>query len=366
MQDFDPKKYTTKDLYDVYTSDHVRQALLATGIDEGAIDDFGDSDRIDNTSLEFRILEAAELFNEKGFHNFSGTLLNMLLYSQTWCPDEARSYKTRTIHRLSSMFRDEAKYKSGVYDMSVSCIQILRETSGSYSGNLYEARNHWKRFVPSESDFRNSIRLPTPIPNQEGMRLPEEAAFVIGAIYAAGYMANSGETRHPCRLFVRGDKNDVFFYDEVLKLSVQLTFNVSDIYSAEERPTRDRTSTYGLPTLRIDSLAVGTWLCYDLGFPRMRTRNANKKFPGVCLGDHNYLSLLSGFVSAKGTKHKKRGSMRFISRDVNFLSQISEQLQRAGIPISRVYESRAPFIEVSKQNLPKLISKLNITNVKLL
>ncbi|MEM4230846.1 MAG: hypothetical protein QXF25_03155, partial [Candidatus Pacearchaeota archaeon] len=211
-----------------------------------------------------------------------------------------------------------------------------------------------------------SVRLPTPLPNLEGFCLPEEAAFVLGVIYAGGYIVKSQTTRHPCSLRLTGDKKDASFFQDYLTPIMQSVFNLSEIYQEEERKTRDGDSTYMLPKIRIDSMAVASWLRYDLGFPAEKTRNEGKYFPKVCLSEHSYIPFISGFVSLKGAKHKERGCIRFSTWDKNILSQLSEQLQRAGISVSRIYGSSCPFIEVTKSNIPTLFSKLSIKNKKLL
>jgi len=361
----DSAVYRNKDIYEKYRSEEVRQVLLASGFDSDSIERFGNANTLDNIGLELKILDAGEEFKEKGLGNFSTNLLVMLLFHNSWVPGKTRGFKSRVMRGVKLMFGEEAKYKSSRFLMQIPAIQILRETTGNYSGNLYEAREYWHGFTPSDSDFRNSVRIPTPLPNVQGMCLSEEASFVLGAIYAAGFLAKNPKMSDPCRLFIRGDKKDCHFFEEELSLLVSSVFNVSGSYTCEERPTRDRKRTYGLPTIKVDSMAISTWLRYDLGFPAEKTRNEGKQFPKICLGEHSYIPFLRGFVSLKGTKHKK-GCIRFISRDTSLLLQLSEQLQRPSIPVSRVYDSASPFVEVVKSDVPKLLSKLNIRNPKLL
>lgn len=362
---FDPHRYTSRELYGELGPEQIRSILLAKGLAQEDIDRLGHCESLDDNLLEFRIFEASEVLKQKCIHDFSTPLLAMLLFQNSWNPQNARACKNRLTRRISAMFKDEAKHKSMRYKMKIPHIQILRETTGNYSGNLYEARDYWSKFVPSDIDFQRSIRLPTPLPNQQGFCLSEEAAFVIGAIYAGGYLATSTNTEHPCRVMIRGDKKDVSFFQDTLYLLVKSTFNLEDICLNEKRPTRDRKSQYRMPSFKIDSLAIATWLKYDLGFPAEGTRNEGKQFPQVCLSEHSYTPFISGFVSLKGTQHP-RGSIRFVSRDKSLLQQIVKQLQRAGIPSSGIYDSASPFIEVVKSDVPVLLKKLDIRNPKLL
>jgi hypothetical protein len=363
----DPHNYTTRELYNEFGPKQIQRTLLARSLTSEDLARFGNCDSADDTSLELKIFEAAETLKQRCIHDFSTSVLAILLFHDSWNPKTARSYKGRVIRRISAMFRDEAKHKSEKYCMEIPHIQILRETTGNYSGNLYEAREHWSKFSPSDLDFQRSVRLPVPLPNQEGIRFSEEAAFVLGAIYAAGYLARKNkESQDPYRVIIRGDKGDLEFFQKHLHVLIGSVFNLSNLCSRETRPTADRNSTYIMPSFKIDSLAIATWLRYDLGFPAGGTRNENKRFPEVCLREHDYIPFLSGFVSLKGTKHKQRGAIRFVSRDQGLLLQISRQLQRAGLPVSRIYDSASPFIEVVKSNVPALLSKLSIRNPKLM
>ncbi len=357
--------YTSFDLYNSFRANEVRKALLSRGLNSDCIDTLGDCDVSGGTNLATGIMKAAKIFKHCKINDFSGPELAMLLFSETWSPETSKNYRTRNTRCLSEMFGDEAKFKSEKYGMHVSSIQILRETSGNYSGNFYEAREYWKSFVPSETDFRESVRIPTPMPNTSSQRLADEVNFALGIIYGGAFISGAKTAKHPCRLFIRGDKKDVPLFENGLQLTIDSCFNVSDSCFNENRPTRYRDSTYSLPSIVISSMAVASWLAYDLGFPNAQTRNSGKHFPKIVLGEHAYIPFMSGFISIKGTPHNARGAVRFCSRDNEVLEQAAGQISRAGVPVSKVYEATCPFVEVTKQNVSRLFSVFDIRNPKL-
>ena len=363
--EFDPTNYTTKDLFYKLGIDEVRQILLDYGVTKPVMNMFGDSDKLCYSDLELEAIKAAETFADLGLNDFSITHLTMLLFHDDWVPYHTKRFKTRLVNRLSAMYVDEAQSRSRDYRMDIPCIQILRERTGNYSGNVYEARTHWKGFIPSDTDLRRSTRIPVPVSGGT-YRMASRDAFVLGVIYAAGFLSKPSHLSHPVSLFVRGDKGDLPFYRDIAATLFSEVFNMQNIYVEEERPVRDRTGTYILPFFRLSSKAVSTWLRYDLDFPAEGTHNETKCIPVPKIDERNITDFVSGFVSAKGTRHEHRGSMRFISRHVNLLKGLRSVLASLGIPVSGPYESRSgPFLEVVKSNLGLLCAKLDIRNPKL-
>jgi hypothetical protein len=351
------------------TPKEVRAFLYKCGIIKPDLDRFGASDRLVAQHLEEEVVSAAHLFATRKLHDFTTSHLHALLYHKNWNPENINATRKRVGHATQNLFGEKAKAKQIATGFPVDSIQILREETGNYKGNLYDVRDLWPGFSASSDDLRKGITLPIPQNDGDGKYLSTHDAFAICAIIAEGYLTATPKGTLT-RTVVQGDRFDVEYIRDVLAPIIEATFNLSDTYKGTKYPTRDKKGTYIRPAIDISSQTIATWLHHDIGMPPAKTNNKDKKIPAECLHPKSLIAGLSGIISSKSalstSTQKKTCRLRVNSRDTNFLKQIKMALGQAQIPTSKVYTETSPhFVEVTSANMPTLFSTLHLKNPKL-
>lgn len=247
--------------------------------------------------------------------------------------------------RLESLLQERYLGKKGeartTSSWNVPLIQRFREEIGMYGGNLYEVREIWKGFVPSDMDWQHSTRLP--------LDIGEKAALLLGMYWGDGIPQKRDGNSKIIGFYLRGSKNDFPLYESVIRplmkevhnLDVKIRRKARKIPAESERgySIAFPKSEYDTPKISLTE-AVYTWLCQDLGYAPIKE---NVKFPRDFhqWTDSSAYEFFKGIIATKGSlMHAgRRGNLRLAisESDQGFINEIMKVSERIGYT-PRIYD----------------------------
>ncbi|MBS3106479.1 hypothetical protein J4419_02340 [Candidatus Woesearchaeota archaeon] len=274
-------------------------------------------------SLEDAIHEAAEAFAVGGHHSI--TLDDLASATQT---------ERSTIWlRLKAFYGAEAGERS-TERSKVSTIQILREKTGNYLGNLPVALECWPKAAPSEADWRHSHRLP--------LEIDRETAQLLGILFSKGVLYKSSkDMRYSNVLFVLGRKDDTAFFETRLAPLLEQAFGMrarveyQEVTASPSFPLKG--PSYIRPRITVDSAVACTWLAYDLGFAEQGRLSV--VVPGLTWDDKIARKGFIEGVIAASLSIRRSGNSSFQFSEPRSGAVLASILGRCGIPYT---ESRRP------------------------
>jgi hypothetical protein len=350
--------------------------LNRLGVTDSDIEHFYGLGDISEQKMVEKSYEAAEVFKQRGFSSFSTTHLAMLILNCDWDASNAKSFKRRLADSLKANLGREAKRKSDEFGFEVTPVQIVREETGNYQGNLYDVRSIWHNFSASDEDMRNSTRLPDLrgiIPDLRNVdQYAKDMIYLIGCMYGCSTYT-TGKFNSPSRVIMLGDKKDGEFFSGTLDDLIKKGFNLEDSLSRRKKKNLAGDKDYNIPIIEINSTAIATWLTHDLGFRSTKTLK-RVKFPGFCITDEMLQYFFSGLTSAKANGSGRR---RIIYSDSNieFIDQVEEAVKRVipgsyyarhSTPTKYNPQSTTNYIVISSLSSDRLRQALDLRNPKLL
>jgi|GEM_PF-4813891 len=311
---------------------------------------------IDNPLLQLR--EAGKLFSDLGWHNFSQIQLAMVIVP--WETQKRNNMISSILKKMYSKKRDELNEQ---YNIGTNCMQLLREETGNYYGNLNEARKIWPKFVPGTRDWKNNITLP--------LTIDKKVAQLLGVIWVDGTFNVQSDATNPDRVTFEGRQTDEKFYSSFILPTVKDIFNyISETKTIVRRGTfpgsslPEKISEYFTPTIKIHSTAVTSWLSYDLGFSSIYTR-IQRDLPDLNWKDDIVASgFLEGVIASRGRVIASSSGMSLeaTENDPVFRMAISELLRLNNITHSEI--KRGIYIpKGEKSNMAKKYDFINPSHV---
>ena len=311
-----------------------------------------------NLKLKERILETAYLLNNKRQYDYS---ISQFVSAFPYYPNLTYKYKKNLIENLlKNEYKEKAESKSEDYSFfirrfgklkpTITPLQILREETNSYFGNLYEARSKWKKFIPSVRDLARSSRLP--------LEFNEDTFLALGMIYGAGCLTGYSKTSGTAiRLSVQGDKKDVFFFMNKVAPLLESIFNIKKIYSGYH------TNGYISPRISINSLAVSSWLQNEFNFPGPKTHKENN-IPEF-LYNKNFLK---GVISTAASIKKGKSGKKLVIIDKSsgsFIKGIKNIFSYFHIKCGHYNMDGIEYLEFNKEQTKKTKNLIGFLNPKL-
>ena len=151
-------------------------------------------------------------------------------------------------------FGKRKKALEGQTGLRMPTIQLFREEIGVYNGNLYDAKQKWKKLQASSTDWLVSTRIPTEI--------DFELAYLVGIIFADGNIHERG-------LQIVGKEIDYDFYKGIVQPLIQKMFNERTTLTDKVSHPNSLLETHS-PAVLLSSRAVETFLKYHFGFPEKK------------------------------------------------------------------------------------------------
>lgn len=314
---------------------------------------------IEKLELKQRILETAYLLNNEGHYDYSiGQFMSV--FSSFYPNLTFDSKKNLVENLLKEDYGKEAESKSKEYNFfirrwgkiqpTIIPLQILREKTDSYFGNLYEARKKWKKFTPSRRDFARSTKLP--------IEFNEDIFLALGMIYGAGCLTGYSKTSETAiRLMVQGDKKDVSFFENKITPLLESIFNIKKIYKSYH------TNGYISPRIYIPSLAIASWLQEELNFPEPKKHKENN-IPKFLYNK----DFLKGVISTAGSMKKGKFGKKLIIIDKSsgsFIKSIEDIFSRFNIKCGHYGMNGTGYLEFSKEQTKKVKNLIGFLNPKL-
>ncbi|HME87392.1 MAG TPA: hypothetical protein VKE88_03185, partial [Candidatus Nanoarchaeia archaeon] len=275
-----------------------------------------------------RIVSMGEFLGSSGWHNFSGRELAMACFLGEWNNDPNQSIK-KIRYAIDSSFKHEAKRKSEETGLAISPVQILRDATGNYKGNLYGLQSIDAKLDASETDFRESRRVMYP----RDILKTDSMAYFLGICYGAGMMVRSEDAEgHAVRFVIQGDRHDHDFYSSKVEALARKFFSRDLEVSLRSKSTRDNSGTYTLPTIYFNSKAITTFFKEYLGFPT--GEKIGVEIPKVIKSapKHIRAEFLKGIVATMGhiktqsTRNSKR--LCLMDRDEPFILELGREFKR--------------------------------------
>ncbi len=231
--------------------------------------------------------------------------------------EDPKQYYSYVSSSLSKAFKTGKARKEAKYRFNLTCIQLLREETCGYSGNLYEARSKWQNFQPSKADWQRSTRIPLTIGFDESQ--------LLGILWADGGIFT--KKAEGC-LHASGSKDDFELYNWLVKRVNEIHHMTSHVYEEYvEREFKGRLYKSKLPKITISSSAIVTWLKYDLGFKEPKE---NVSLPRLEWTDEQAKGFLSGIIAGIGGLSREN-RLTLIDKDEVFLSNLGELAKKLGI-----------------------------------
>lgn len=233
--------------------------------------------------------------------------------------------------------REELETKKRIFNFDdLTYPQLFRETISHkgiplYQGNLYGARDFWKKFQPSNEDFLLNILIPE--------RIGPVEALLLGICWTDGYLRKSESAS--LTLSIEGEQSDlntaydINFYGDLVAHLLKAVHNYGPIsgnsYVHERRTRRGAVEHY--PSFEINSAAICTWLRDDIGFPpQQRTIGIYepKKIPFEHLkGSEAQKGFFAGIVAGLGAINDD-GTILFEHKDREFIENAAKLSRMLG------------------------------------
>ena len=369
------------ELDDDQTSERALAILRTYGIRGADMQAFTDAHLLSSSGLVDDILEAGRVFGRAGKCDFSLTDISLLLLNKNWGLVDPGEFKKKVKRVAAKYFGKEARTKASNFNLKVTSTQVVREKTGCYSGNLYEARGTWAYFRASDTDLAKSIRIPG-IRNGDYPSFTDNELFVLGCIFAVGHIngdSHKSPSIIPRALVMHGDKNDIEFYEGTLEGLVENVFNTKpEVVRRHHEANSSRVIKHGeyeQTSMFLYSTAITSWLVFDLGFPKPKTRRKGVSIPGFAFQEETAAPFLSGIISAKANYCQRvptqTGRLCVVDHHEEFVQQVAE-LVRIVEP-SAIYSigsresnfnpgANTYYLSISPSTSEKLKTRLDIKN----
>lgn len=239
--------------------------------------------------------------------------------SDDW--DDPHSWDGMVAARLSKTFRHTRLEKESETSLRLTNMQLLRESVGAYHGNLYEARQVWKRFQAGKGDWLRSVRIP--------LRIGADESTLLGAEWATGYISKAnGFVNFTVSL------EDVDFYRAINNLFGEIHGIQGKMVLLSRSATPPRSAKkyeWVAYSLIVFSKAIATWLVDDLGF------GTESPLPTIEWNAARRRSFLKGVIGAKGIV-TGRGQLEIADKKEGFVKAIANMSEELGFtPTTSVY-----------------------------
>lgn len=246
--------------------------------------------------------------------------LAALAYGDWDNPKDLRESLRVEIRRRHRRELEDLKARVNFRDLSYP--ELFRETIvvdgiHLYQGNLYQARESWRSFQPSNEDFLLNTKIPIKIETLE--------SILLGVMWADGYVR---KTRKSLTLVLQGEQSDldIIMYQELVIPLLRAVHNY--VPFSREHYLYQRTNGNGsCPSIKINSAAICTWLRDDLEYPpEQRTKGdyQPKRVPFKHLSNHQSRNgFFAGLVAGLGDI-RDDASLLFEHADREFIQDIAE------------------------------------------
>ena len=217
-----------------------------------------------------RIVKSARVLKSHHLDDQINSIILSALAFREWEKPKRNLNKLKWV--MISRYEEDSRKREEEFDFRVPCIQVLREEIGSYHGNLYEARNVWKKFIAGNTDWTRAITLPTTI--------DEAVAELLGIYWGDGFLKYQYGSKACTAFCISGNKRDLDLYKKriipligrVHNLGVAIKWLTPRNHQAiigQHSFTPD--PEYKQPYIPINSQAIATWLKDDLHFSPNKT-----------------------------------------------------------------------------------------------
>ncbi|MBI4143447.1 hypothetical protein HY487_01030 [Candidatus Woesearchaeota archaeon] len=275
------------------------------------------------------LLEAGDIPTQDIAYQFTASNLAALV-NENW--NDVKGKMEKVSKAIAKKTKARLKKAKAAYNFaSLSPLQLFRENvrwenSWLYRGNLYEARDSWKKFQPSEDDFLRNIKIPTSLGFYE--------AFLLGVTWAYGAIHLSKSQN---ALLILGDRRDLKFYEYVVVPLIRDTYNlVTSSYKRIVKTQRGQ-DEYEYAAVEINSQAICTWLANDLGFAvvgQKKDRNIKIPFGHLTAGETRY-GFFAGALASMG-EVSRMGRLRIGSVNKNLVEDVASLAEGIGYRPSEV------------------------------
>ena len=319
------------------------------------------------TTLE-RAYKAAVLLREHDFGNqIDLSILPAVMYKE-W--DNPVKYVGRISKALEEKYKNQAYDKKMQYEWSIPYIQLFREeVGGIYSGNLYEAKDTWDNFIPGQTDWSRSVKIPA--------KINEREAELIGMYWGDGFLTEHNGKLEKLRYTMHGNKNSFDLYTSVINPSIREIHGLEIAVKSKKRQ-KDTVNIddytflvnpeHKNPIIFFGSHAITTWLKYDLRFPSPKL---NVDFPRTydSWSDEIAYAYLRGILATMGSviRHSPTDKyMRIIEQDEPFAKNIQRLAARLNynskINTAVKTKSLTNILTFSSKELKRMIDENAIIN----
>lgn len=299
--------------------------------------------------------EAGKAFARLDWHDFSQTQLAMVTV-----PWEMQKKRNVVSGKLTRTYREE-RDQLNEEGLNTNCMQLLRENTGNYHGNLRQARGVWPKFIPQTRDWKNDIILP--------LSIDRRVAQLLGIIWVDGAFNLQKDATNPDRVTVQGREADIELYDSFVLPNTEGLFNYHTTVKIEKKvgdmskikPSNRRKYDCEFPVIKICSTAITTWLYHDLGF-RLLCNEIDRDLPDLNWGEEDVRQgFLEGVIAGRGGFSVSNKNMRFLTSQEPLTEAIKELLRMNDVEFSQV-SNRGVYIwgEATRE----LIDNYNIVNPK--
>src|SRR3990172_10576241 len=223
--------------------------------------------------------------------------------------------------------------------VKIPLVEFLRAEVTGQKIPLVKEMRVWEGIEPSNADFLRSVKIPTDTKTRK-------VSQVVGYIFGDGIL-NVQKKDDRNVLVMSGNKDDWPFYKQVLKPTLETTFNIPlpvDV-SNHSGEFLGKERDYDDPSIQIGSKAVVSWAMNDLGLPLGKT---NVKLP-VELCDRQ--GLLEGLLATMGNKyqkHKTSSNFVVIDHDKDFIGEVYDLSREVGYKPSEPRHQARPEIGFSQ------------------
>ena len=297
-----------------------------------------------------RFIEAGKAFCKLNWHNFSMTQLAMLAVD--WEKQRGRNLIS---YKLNDIYKEDREKLNKLYNLNTNCMQLFREETDNYKGNLQKARRVWPNFVPQKHDWKNGITLP--------LEINRKVARFLGIAWIDGSLNIPKDAKNPDNLSLQGRKTDTELYTSFVSPVINELFNyqVKIAKGGRERSTKIKKeivyfNDYSYPIIKIGSTAVSTWLYNDIRM-ELTQNNIKRKLPNLDWNDKDVKGgYLEGVIAACGRVGKR--DLGFEKRDSYFCNALKELFSLNGIRFSEYNRS----LHIRKNEMSSIRSKYIFIN----
>ena len=331
-----------------------------------------------SSSIDSQLEAIGDAFGEAGWHDFIEIDIGLVSQAAGWTKNGYIASKEFKSH-LKGIYDSEAKAKSHELNFllpmqnstarpSIRAIQLYRENTGNYRGNLYDARKVWPGFIPSANDFEKNITLPLLDNNASQL---SKVAYVLGVLYSKSSVNNMRGTQFPFpnRVTTTTSSHDYSFFKEDVAPLLENIFNLDDVFVAREIKQKSSRlvsairETVTFPIINIDSYAIATWMSQDLGAPVAKKQEFTD-FPLAYFNKDQQRDFLRGYLRASARFNGKQFRM-FDSRAGRLpaVRKLMTKFTKALIKISKNGRSANPqskVLTVTRADAMKLMDDLSI------